>query len=193
MVSRSRRAVVSAALLAASAALVGIASAASMADASSTSTITSAKWAVVPTQSTTSPPPTGALTLTASSTAPQYFRVVNAGTVSVTAMTYVVTVTSTSGSPNVKLTACTVAWAANACPGTSTVVATWSSKSNPPAGQVSSGTAISSTAVPAAPNASVYLQASPGGVPATGATITVNTSVSSGPTRQIRTAAATNA
>jgi hypothetical protein len=164
------------------------------ASASSTSTVGSGKWSVIPTQSGSFPPPAGALTLTATSTTAQYFQVANTGTVSITALTYTVTVSSsqTSKYPYVTLTACSVAWSAGTCPGTKTVVATWSQQSPAPSGDVTSGTAVNSSAVPASNGSYLYLQAVPGNI-TTGATFVINTSVASGPTRQIRAATTTNA
>lgn len=157
------------------------------------STAGSGSWGVVPTQSGTFPPTAGALTLIATASSAQYFQVANTGNVTITAMTYTVTVASGQGTtyPNVKLTACSVAWSGGSCGGSKTAVATWSQASSPPSGDVTSGTAVNSTAVPSNNGNYLYLQALPGNI-TTGAIFVINAAVASGPSRQIRNATTTN-
>ena len=178
------------ALLATVVCLPGIAAAAASGNASGRTTVASASWGVVATQSTAFPPPTGQLSLAVSNNTPTYFRVVNTGSVSI--LTYVVAITSGNPGSNVTVTACSVAWVSNACPGTTSTVAVWSAKNSPPTGQVTSGTAITSAFVPATSPNAVFVQVLGGSFPAAGGLITVDMSVSSSGPRQIRAATTTN-
>lgn len=159
-----------------------------------TSTVGSGTWGVVATQSTVSPPPKTALSLTATNSAPLYFQAVNVGNVALTAMTYSVTIASTAAT-TLTVTACTLPWTqvgGGLCTGVQSTVATWILSSPPPAGDVSSGSSVSTTQVPATPAGTLYLQATPGSVPLGGATFTVNTFVSSGPASQLTAPTVTN-
>lgn len=158
---------------------------------SATRTVTSGTWAVVPTLLTSGVPAPGALPLTFALGAvpvPQYFEAVNTGTITVTAASYSVAVTGgLSGTTAVTLTACVGAsWdrTLGTCSGTTTTIGSWTSASS---------SAISSPAVPGTPSSRLSIKASVTGGSLTSVTVaTVNISVSSGPTRQIRAATTTN-
>lgn len=156
--------------------------------------LTSGTWGVVPTQSTSSPPPTGPLTITTTKNGAIYFQVVNDGSVTIGGMSYAVTISSAK--TTAALTACSVAWnqsGGGTCPGSSTTVGTWIDSSPPGPGRVTSGATLTSSTVPASNTAELYLRATLGGVPGTGSTITFDTSVSSGAAGQIRAGQTTNA
>lgn len=153
----------------------------------------SGTWGVVPTQSTSPAPPTGALTLTAAGTNPLYFQVVNDGTVTIRGLGYSVTISSAN--TTAALTACSVAWTQSGsgfCPGTATTVGTWVQSASPSAGEVRSGARVASSTVPAVSATRLYLRATPGSVPPGGTAITINTSVGSGPTAQVRSGQTSN-
>jgi hypothetical protein len=157
--------------------------------------VTSGSWGVVPTQSTANPPPTVALTLTATNNAAQYFKVVNVGNISVTDMSYVVTISGGTKTA-LTLTACSVAWnqgGGGSCGGTSTTVGKWSIQTPTPNGFVASGTSIASSTSPDAPGAVLFLRATPASTVAAGVTFTITTTVTSASSgRQIRAAQSTN-
>lgn len=164
------------------------------ASSTGTSNVTSGTWGVVATQSTSSPPPETALALSASTTTPQYFQAVNVGSVALTAMSYSVTISSTAAT-TLTLTSCTLPWTqvgSGVCTGVQATVGTWALTALPPAGDVSSGAVVATTQVPTSPAGTLYLQATPGTVPLSGATFTVSTYVSSGPGSQLRAPAVTN-
>lgn len=131
---------------------------------------TSATWGALPTQAATAPYVPAALALTfavaAATPRPQYFWVVNTGTVSLTHASYTVTET---GAPGLSATvqACVGGtWneTTDACGGAVTTVAT-------------SGTgATASTVVPASPSAQVRLRAVLSGAPVVTAAV-VTTSI----------------
>ena len=162
--------------------------------ADGTEGVSTGSWGVVPTQSSSMPPPVGALSLTASNNNPQYFQAVNVGTLPLVALSYSVGITS-SANTTMTLTACSVPWnqgGGGGCAGTKTTIGNWSSQMPVPKGHVAGGASLTSTVVPATGNGQVSIQAKPGGVPTGGATFTVNTTVESGPTRQIRAAQTSN-
>ncbi|MDQ1539897.1 MAG: hypothetical protein QOH29_623 [Actinomycetota bacterium] len=152
-----------------------------------TETVGSGSFAVVPTLLSTGIPSPASLPLTFAlgvAPVPQYFSAVNTGSITVSAAGYsVVVVGGIGGTTSVTLTACVGAsWnqALGTCAGTTTTIGSWTSASS---------AAISSTAVPAAAAARLSLKASVTGGSLTSVTsATVNISVSSGPTRQIRAA-----
>jgi hypothetical protein len=101
----------------------------------------------------------------------QTSAVTNTGTVALSAISYKVTVSNpTSGSPTVKVFACSVAWASNLCSGGAgaQVGATLAKNSS---------TTVTSTVVPAV-GASVYLQIEPTGVTSS-TTVSLSTSITS--------------
>jgi hypothetical protein len=131
---------------------------------------TSAKWAALSTQAASAPYVPAALALTfavaLTTPPPQYFWVVNTGTVSLTRASYTVTET---GAPGLSATveACVGGtWneSTNACSGTVTTVAT------------SGAGATSSTAVPTASSARIRLRAVLSGAPTISAAV-VTTSI----------------
>lgn len=159
-----------------------------------TEAVTSTTWGVVPTQSTSSPPPAQVLTLTATNNNAQYFKVVNTGAETITGLSYVVAITGGTKTA-LALTACSIAWTqggSGTCSGTSTTIGTWSVQTPLPNGTVASGISVTSGTAPAAAGAQLFLRATPSNAPAAGVTFTLNTTVSSGPTRQIRAARTTN-
>jgi hypothetical protein len=133
---------------------------------------TSASWGALPTQAASAPYVPAALALTfavaATTPRPQYFWVVNTGTVSLTRASYTVTET---GAPGLTATvqACVGgSWneTTDACSGSITTVAT------------SGAGATSSTAVPASPSAQLRLRAMLSGAPlATAAVVTTSIAV----------------
>lgn len=150
-------------------------------------------WGVVATQSTATPPPDGALTLTATSNEALFFQAVNVGTVSLQAMTWSVTVVGVG--TTVSLEACTQPWKQTGnskCMATETAIGTWSAAVPVPSGDLASGASVSSPAVPADPTATLYLQATVSSAPVLGAQITITTAVSSGSASQLRAATVTN-
>jgi len=138
---------------------------------SSSVATTSGKWAALPTQLGSAPYVPAALTLTfavaVTTPRPQYFWVVNTGTVSLTKATYTVTETGAVG----------VTATVEACVG-----GTWNETTDACTGGVittvatSSGGATSSSVVPAAASAQVRLRAKLSGAPAVAAAL-VTTSV----------------
>jgi hypothetical protein len=152
-----------------------------------TATVGSGSFAVVPTLLSTGLPSPASLPLTFGlgvAPVPQYFSAVNTGSITVSAASYSVVVTGgIGGTTSVTLAACVGAsWnqTLGTCAGTTTTIGSWSSASSAP---------ISSTAVPAAAAARLSLKATVTGGSLTSVTsATVNISVSSGPTRQIRAA-----
>jgi hypothetical protein len=151
------------------------------------STVGSGSFAVVPTLLATGIPAPASLPLTfavGAAPIPQYFNAVNTGSITLSAASYSTVVTGgIGGTTTVTLVACVGAsWnqALGTCGGTTTTIGSWTSTSS---------AAISSTAVPAAAAARLSLKASVTGGSLTSVTVaTVNISVSSGPTRQIRAA-----
>ena len=132
---------------------------------------TSGVWAALPTQAASAPYVPTALALTfavaVSTPRPQYFWVVNTGTLSLTRATYTVTETGALGI-SATVEACVGGtWdeSTDACSGTITAVAT------------SGGGATSSSVVPAAPSAQIRLRARLTGPPAVIAAV-VTTSIS---------------
>jgi len=133
-------------------------------------TTTSGIWAALPTQLGSAPYVPSALTLTfavaVTTPRPQYFWVVNTGTVALSKATYTVTETGALG-VTATVEACVGgSWdeTTDACSGTITTVAT------------SSGGATSSTVVPGSASAQVRLRAKLNGAPAVTAAV-VTTSV----------------
>ena len=195
---KRRRAAVTVALLGMYCLLPLVSAAATVRAASpvGSETVTGGSWGVVPTQSTASPPPAGALTLTATNNSAQYFKVVNTGTEPLVATTYVVAIGGGGSKTALTLTACSVAWTqggSGSCTGTTTAIKAWSQQVPVPSGDVADGTAVASAAVPAQANATLFIRATPASVPASGATFTITTSVSSSSPRQIGSPATTNA
>ncbi len=149
---------------------------------SSAVTTSSGIWAALPTQAASAPYVRSALALTFAvavvTPRPQYFWVVNTGTLSLTGASYTVTET---GSPGISATveACVGgSWneSTDACSGTVTTVAT------------SGGGAMSSSVVSAAPSAQVRLRARVSGPPTvTAAVVTTSISVARGNARAAAT------
>lgn len=193
-----RRAATSVALLSISVVLpiASVAAAVQAAGAAGSQSVSSGTWGVVPTQSTSAPPPTGPLTLSATTNAAQYFKVVNTGNVSLAGMSYVVTISGGTKTA-LALTACSVAWTqggAGSCSGTLTPIATWSEQSPLPNGDATNGSTVASTTVPVTAGATLFLRATPtNAVGGAGNTFTITTTVKSASTRQIRAAMTTNA
>ena len=192
-----RRAATSVALLSFSAVLpiASAAAAVQAAGAAGSESVGSGTWGVVPTQSTSTPPPTGPLTLSATNNTVQYFKVVNTGNISIAGMSYVVTISGGTKTA-LALTACSVAWTqggAGSCSGTPTPIATWSEQSPLPNGDATNGSAVVSTAVPVTAGATLFLRATPtSAVGGAGNTFTITTTVKSASARQIRAAQTTN-
>jgi hypothetical protein len=135
-------------------------------------TTTSAIWAALPTQAGSAPYTPTALALTfavaATTPPPQYFWVVNTGTVSLTKANYTVTETGALGLTATVQACVGGSWneSTGTCSGTVTTVAT------------SGGGATSSTVVPASPSAQVRLRAILSGPPAlTAAVVTTSITV----------------
>jgi hypothetical protein len=138
---------------------------------SSAVTTTSGVWAALPTQAASAPYVPAALALTFAVSAltprPQYFWVVNTGTVSLTRASYTVTET---GAPGLSATV-------QACVG-----GTWNETTDACSGGVitavaaSGAGATSSTAVPASPSAQLRLRAVLSGAPAVSVAV-VTTSI----------------
>ena len=145
-------------------------------------TTTSGSWAALPTQAASAPYVPSALALTfavaVSTPRPQYFWVVNTGTLALTGASYTVT---ESGSVGITATveACVGGtWneSTDACSGTITTVAT------------SGAGATSSSVVPASPAAQVRLRARVSGPPAViAAVVTTSISVATGNVRAATT------
>jgi hypothetical protein len=153
-----------------------------------TESVGSGSFAVVPTLLSTGIPAPASLPLTfalGAAPIPLYFNAVNTGSITVSAASYSAVVTGgIGGTTTVTLAACVGAsWnqALGTCAGTTTTtIGSWTSASS---------AAIASTAVPAAAAARLSIKASVTGGSLTSVTVaTVNISVSSGPTRQIRAA-----
>lgn len=154
----------------------------------STSAVTAVAWGVAPgpTSVSTIPPcrtsPGSCGPFTSSGLAPWYFNVWNTGTVTLTGVSYTISING-GLLPSITLTACSVAWTTGlfpSCSGTQTTIVS----------AVGAGTYAVSVAVPASAGSEVYIQATTGGVPLG---ITVTTSVSSAGPRQIRASSVTNA
>ena len=191
-----RRAAVTVALLGMSSLLplVAVSASVNAAGVVGSESVTSGDWGVVPTQSTATPPPTGALTLTATNNSAQYFKVVNTGSTVLVGMGYAVSITGGTKTA-LNLTACSIAWnqgGGGTCSGTSTTVAKWSIQTPPPPGAVTNGSLVASATAPVAAGAALFLRATPASAVAGGVTFTIDTSVSSASTRQIRAAQSTN-
>lgn len=147
-------------------------------------TTTSGIWAALPTQAASAPYVPSALALTfavaVSTPRPQYFWVVNTGTLTLAAASYTVTETGSLG-VTATVEACVGgSWneTTDACSGSITTVAT------------SAGGATTSSVVPAAASAQVRLRARVSGPPAVTAAI-VTTSISI-PRTDVRAATTTN-
>ena len=145
---------------------------------------TSATWAALPTQASTAPYVPAALSLTfavaVTTPPPQYFWVVNTGTVSLSTASYTVTETGAVGLTATVEACVGGSWneTNDTCSGTITTVAT------------SSGGATSSSAVPAAPSAQVRLRARVSGPPTvTAAVVTTSVAVARS---NVRAATTTN-
>jgi len=145
-------------------------------------TTTSGVWAALPTQAASAPYLPAALALTfavsVSTPAPQYFWVVNTGTVSLTSATYTVTETGVAGITATVEACVGGVWneSTNACSGAVTTVAT------------SGAGATSSAVVPAAPSAQIRLRARVSGPPlATAAVVTTSIAVARGDARAATT------
>lgn len=183
-----RAAAGAAALLACSLSLPAPAPAASGGSITGTSAATAVAWGVVPAATSVSsvPPcrttPAVCISFTGTGVGPWYFNVWNTGTVTITGMSYVITIVG-GVLPTVSLTACSVAWTTGlspSCSGTQTTLVSG----------VGAGTYPVTTALPASPGSEMFLQASAGGVLTS---FTVATTVSSASPRQIRAASVTNA
>ena len=172
---------------------VGPASAALLGQAHNTTSqsVSTGSFAVIPTVLTTTPPP-GPLVLTyaAALTPPaQYFDAVNTGTIDLVSAGYTVALTALLplGTNTLTLTACVGGvWntSAGTCSGTQQSLGSWTSTtaspaSNPPA----PATAGSRLGIRASLNAGLLNAAT---------VATISISVSSGPTRQIRAARTTS-
>ena len=169
------------------------AGASTAAAAAGTGSAATGSWGVVATQSALSPPAAEALTLTALTATPLYYKAVNVVTVTLRSMSWSVVVSGSGAT--LKLSTCSVAWVqggSGTCSGVTTTVGTWVASSSPGGGQVTSGTTVTSGAVPTASTTTLYLRATPGSLPKTGAKFTVNTSVSSGGSSQLRQATVTD-
>jgi len=164
----SRAAALVAALLTVSCASAPLANAALVAEAGSSSTVTSGVWAVAPTSSSvTSAPdcqqvpspcgpftsPSGALT----TSNPVYFNIWNTGSEQLDGLTYEISFSGAKGSPAISLTACTGPWFVFSLFGLN-ITWCWGTQQT-----VLTGTAQGSfpvtTAVPVQPGNGVYLQA----------------------------------
>jgi hypothetical protein len=154
----------------------------------SSTAVTAVAWGVAPaaTSVTSVPPcrsnPAACGPFTSSGLSPWYFNVWNTGTVTITGVSYVISITG-GVLPSVTLTACSVAWTTGLSPSCSGVQTTLVSG-------VGAGTYPVTSALPASAGSEVFIQASAGGVLTS---ITVGTSVSSGSPRQIRAATIINA
>lgn len=133
---------------------------------------TSGIWAALPTQLSSAPYVPAALTLTFATAVttprPQYFWVVNTGTITLSKASYTVTETGALGLTATVEACVGGSWneSTDACSGTVTTVAT------------SGGGATSSTVVPAAASAQVRLRAKVSGAPTvTAAIVTVSVAV----------------
>jgi hypothetical protein len=145
-----------------------LANAALVAEAGSSSTVTSGVWAVAPTSSSVAsapdcqqvPSPCGPFTspsgaLTTSN--PVYFNIWNTGSEQLDGLTYEISFSGAKGSPAISLTACTSPWIVfslfgwniNWCWGTKQTVLTGTAEGSFPV----------TTAVPVQPGNGVYLQA----------------------------------
>lgn len=151
-------------------------------------TVTTGTFAVVPTTAAGTPPP-GALTLTWTTLAlgPQYFDVVNTGTLALTATSYGVAVSGGgTGSPSISLAACVGGtWTLGICSTTAagTALGSWTSAASTP---------VSNAAAPTAVGSRLSIKASLTGLITASAVAVVTTAVSSGSTRQVRAASTTS-
>ena len=183
-----RAAATAAALLASTIAVAAPAPASSGGAIQGTSNVTSVAWGVNPaaTSVTSVPPcrsnPAACLAFTGAGLSPWYFNVWNTGTVTITGVSYVISITG-GVLPSVTLNACSVAWTTGITPSCSGVQTTLVSN-------VGSGTYPVTAALPTSAGSEVYIQASSGGVLTS---FTVSTTVSSASPRQIRAASLTNA
>ena len=147
-----------------------------------TSAVTVDKWGAdlaATTVSSTPVCPTSCGPFTGTGLGPWDFNMWNTGTATLSGVSYVVSFTG-GISPSATLTACSVAWVATLCSGTSTLVLS----------AVSAGTFAVTAAIPSAPGSKVFLQAVALGAPTN---ITFSTKVSSAGPRQIAAAVTTNA
>jgi hypothetical protein len=155
----------------------------------------SGSWGIVPTTSSSGTPADGSLTLNYSPSGfldppPQYFNAYDSGTIALAGSTYDVDVSGVSllGTSTLTLTACLGAiWntTLGTCGGTLEVIGSWTPQT--------SGTDISTSAVPASSGGRLSIQAAVTGDLVLSGTLiaTVSISVSSSP-RQIRQAITTN-
>jgi hypothetical protein len=186
-----RAAVVTVALLGLLAAAVPHALAALGGRGQGTQAVSSGTFAVTPvTAGTSTPSPPLAFAVLP---VPAYLDALNTGTVPVVGMTYAVSfVYSGLGTPSLTLTACpggTWNTVTGVCSATAVVVGSWTPGST---STVVVGAGNLPTAYPAAVGARLPLKATVSGASLTvAATATVSLSVSSGPTRQVRTATTT--
>jgi hypothetical protein len=162
-----------------------------LARASATKSVASGTWAVVPTLSAAPAAPAAApLALSFAGTTRVLFEAVNTGTLAVTEASYNVVVgTLVLQTPTIVLDACVGGtWTSvTACSGTVTRIGTsWTSSA------ADNAKLSASPAVPAAAGSRLHIRATLSGVLLGTPTVTVNISVASGPTRQIRAPLVTN-
>lgn len=157
---------------------------------SSTRSVSSGTFAVIPTTATSGTPlPAPAALAFTLATPNAYFDAVNTGSIDVVAASYNLTLTYVgTGTPTVTLFSCpggTWNQVLNTCAGGSVTIGSWGAGSS---------TTVSSAQAPATNGTRLHLRAL---VTTTGvmvsATAVGNVTVSSGPTRQIRAAVTTNA
>ncbi|MCW2500231.1 MAG: hypothetical protein JWN87_1907 [Frankiales bacterium] len=156
---------------------------------SASTSVTSGSWAVVPAPSGAATPAAAPLTLGFTAlTHVLLFEAVNTGTLAVTAASYNVVVGPvTLQAPTVVLEACVGGTWTNTTTCTATVTKIGTSWTPADSAKFSA-----SPAAPAAAGSRLHIRATLSGVLLVTPTVTVNISVASGPTRQIRTALVTN-
>jgi len=152
-------------------------------------TVSSGTFSVVPTVLTSGTPVPGSAALTFTVATPRaYFDAVNTGSIDLVAASYNLTLTyAGTGTPTVTLVSCPgSSWnqTLNTCPVGTVTIGSWGAGSS---------SSLASTQVPVSSGDRLRLRAT---VTTTGvlvsASATANTTVSSGPTRQIRAATTTN-
>lgn len=157
---------------------------------SSTRSVSTGTFAVIPTLATSGTPVPAPAALTFTALTPRaFYDAVNTGTISLVAASYNINLTYVgTGTPTVTLVACPGnSWnqTLNTCPVGTVTVGSWGAGSS---------SDVASTQVPVNQNDRLHLRATltTTGVMVSGAA-TANVTVSSGPTRQIRAAVTTNA